>query len=67
MIHSIPLYTAEHIQAHYLDKQKEQWLVASVAMAKIRKVGAKNTAMANSQLLMQHWLTQGVGGVSTPG
>jgi hypothetical protein len=50
--------TAEHIQEHYSDEQKEQWL-ESVAIAKMRKAGARSTAMANSRLLMQHWLTQG--------
>jgi hypothetical protein len=49
--------TAEHIQENYSDEQKEQWL-ESVAIAKMRKAGARSSAMANSRLLMQHWLTQ---------
>jgi hypothetical protein len=56
--------TAEHIQEHYSDEQKEQWL-ESVAIAKMRKAGARSTALANSRLLMQHWLTQGATGNAT--
>ena len=48
-------HTAEHLLTHYSVEQKEQWL-ESVAVARMRKSGARNKAMTSSRLLMQQWL-----------
>jgi hypothetical protein len=51
------LSTAAHLQQHYSDTQKEQWL-ESTAVARMRHTQTLETSMTSSRLFMQNWFMQ---------
>jgi hypothetical protein len=56
---------AEHLQQHYSDEQKEQWLESVLAVARMCNSQTLHTSMMSSHLFMKNWLLQSNATAST--